>query len=325
MNGGVVVVGSLHLDVVATAPHLPAQDETVIGETVEFVCGGKGGNQAVAASRHGARTTMLGRVGGDPFATSLIENLRRAGVDTSLIQQDEEAMSGLSVAIVGADGEYGAVIVSAANRTLCSDGFVFPEDTRILVLQNEIPEAVNRAVAAEARANGTAVVLNAAPMRSMASDLMWLVDLLIVNRIEAGELFTRPIHTAEDALEAAERAEVGVAGEMIITLGGDGLVHRDLRGSVRHYAVRRAPVVSAHGAGDVFVGALCARMAARAAMEDAIAYAQAAAARFVSTPPRDRGISLEGGSGFPGACPRVRSKSSLSEPDIDRPAHRRLD
>lgn len=60
-----VVVGSLHLDVVATAPRLPARDETVIGETVEFVCGGKGGNQAVAASRHGARTTMLGREVGE--------------------------------------------------------------------------------------------------------------------------------------------------------------------------------------------------------------------------------------------------------------------
>ena len=152
MTGGVVVVGSLHLDVVATAPRLPARDETVIGETIEFVCGGKGGNQAVAASRHGARTTMLGRVGRDPFAASLVENLRRAGVDTSLVQHDKEAMSGFSVAIVGADGEYGAVVVSAANRSLSPDGFVFPKGASILALQNEVSEAVNQAVAAEARA-----------------------------------------------------------------------------------------------------------------------------------------------------------------------------
>ena len=300
MNGGVVVVGSLHLDVVATAPHLPAPDETLIGETVEFVCGGKGGNQAVAASRHGARTTMLGRVGRDPFAASLVENLRRAGVDTSLIQHDDNAMSGFSVAIVGADGEYGAVVVSAANRTLSPHGFAFPQGAAILVLQNEVPEEVNRAVAAEARDNGATVVLNAAPMRSMAPELTRLTDLLIVNRVEAEELLATPIHTAGDALDAAERAPSGVAGEMIITLGSDGLVHRDLAGSVCHHAVRRAPVVSAHGAGDVFVGALCARMAARAAMEEAIAYAQAAAARFVSTPVRDRGISFAYGGGNPG-------------------------
>ena len=299
MNGGVVVVGSLHLDVVATAPRLPARDETVIGETVEFVCGGKGGNQAVAASRHGARTIMVGRVGRDRFAASLVENLRRAGVDTSLIQHDEEAMSGFSVAIVGADGEYGAVIVSAANRALNATGFGFPAGAGVLVLQNEVPESVNRAVAAEARDNRATVVLNAAPMRSMAPELMRLVDLLIVNRIEAGELFAAPIHTVGDALDAAKRAATGVAGEVIVTLGRDGLVHRDLGGNVRHHAVRRVPVVSAHGAGDVFVGTLCARLATHAAMEDAIAYAQAAAARFVSTPVSDRGISIAEGGGLP--------------------------
>ena len=290
MNGG-VVVGSLHLDIVVTAPRLPALDETLMGGAVALVCGGKGGNQAVAASRHGAPTTMVGRVGGDIFAASLVENLREAGVDTSLIQRDEEATSGLSVAVVGADGEYGAVVVSAANRALGSDGFVFPEGARVLVMQNEVPEAVNRAVAAEARESGATVVLNAAPMRPMAPETMRLVDVLIVNRIEAEGLFAMPIRTAEDAREAAERAGAGIAGEVIVTLGSDGLVHRDRRGRVRHHhAVRPAPVVSAHGAGDVFVGALCARMAALAAMEDAIAYGQAAAARFVSTPLEDRGI-----------------------------------
>ena len=290
MKGGVVVVGSLHLDVVVTAPRLPAPDETLMGETVTLVCGGKGGNQAVAASRHGARTTMLGRVGGDIFAASLVDNLREAGVDTSLIQRDAAAMSGLSVAIVGTDGEYGAVVVSSANRALSPDGFVLPDGAGTLVMQNEVPEAVNRAVAAGARKSGATVVLNAAPMRPLAPETMRLVDLLIVNRIEAEALFAVPILGVRDALEAAKRARDGFDGETVITLGSDGLVHRDRRGRVRHHAVRRAPVVSAHGAGDVFVGALSARLAASAAMEDAIAYAQSAAARFVSTPIGDRGI-----------------------------------
>ena len=292
MSGGVVVVGSLHLDVVVTAPRLPAPDETLMGETVALVCGGKGGNQAVAASRHGAPTAMLGRVGGDMFAAALVDNLREAGVDTSLIQRDAEAMSGLSVAIVGADGEYGAVVVSSANRQLSADGFVFPEGACVLVLQNEVPEAVNRAVAAEARKSGVTVVLNAAPMRTVSPELMQSVDILIVNRIEASALFEVPIHAPRDALDAAKRARDGFEGEIVVTLGRDGLVHRDRRGRVRHHAARPVRVVSAHGAGDVFVGALCARLAVPAAIEDAIAYAQAAAARFVSTPLRDRGISF---------------------------------
>ncbi len=292
MSGGVVVVGSLHLDVVVTAPRLPAPDETLMGETVTLVCGGKGGNQAVAASRHGAPTAMLGRVGGDMLADALVDNLREAGVDISLIQRDAEAMSGLSVAVVGEDGEYGAVVVSSANRQLSADGFVFPEGACVLVLQNEVPEAVNRAVAAEARKSGATVVLNAAPMRTVSPELMQSVDILIVNRIEASALFEVPIHAPRDALDAAKRAGDGFDGEIVVTLGSDGLVHRDRRGRVRHHAARPVRVVSAHGAGDVFVGALCARMAASAAMEDALAYAQAAAARFVSTPLRDRGISF---------------------------------
>ena len=292
MSGGVVVVGSLHLDVVVTAPRLPELDETLMGETVKLVCGGKGGNQAVAASRHGAPTAMLGRVGGDMFAAALVDNLREAGVDTSLIQRDAEAMSGLSVAIVGADGEYGAVVVSSANRALSPEGFAFPEGARVLVLQNEVPEAVNQAVAAEARKSGATVVLNAAPMRTVSPELMHSVDILIVNRIEAEQLFHIPIRSAEDALKAAEGVGADFAGEVIVTLGSDGLVYRDKEGRVRHHGVRPAPVVSAHGAGDVFVGVLCARLADPAAIEDAIAYAQDAAARFVSTPLQDRGISF---------------------------------
>ena len=295
MNGGVVVVGSLHLDVVVTAPRLPAPDETLMGETVTLVCGGKGGNQAVAASRYGAPTVMVGRVGGDIFAAALVDNLREAGVDTSLIQRDAAANSGLSVAIVGADGEYGAVVVSAANRALSPDGFAFPEGARVLVMQNEVPEAVNRAVAAAARECGATVVLNAAPMRPISPETMRLVDLLIVNRIEAEALLESAIGSVQDALETVKGTAGGFDGETIITLGADGLVHRDRRGRVRHHAVRPAPAVSAHGAGDVFVGALSARLAARAAMDDAIAYAQAAAARFVSTPVEERGIALAAG------------------------------
>ena len=95
-----------------------------------------------------------------------------------------------------------------------------------------------------------------------------------------------------EAFEAAERAGAGIAGETIITLGNDDLVHCDRRGGVRHHAVRPVPVVSVHGAGDVFMGALSVRLAAPAAMEDAIASGQAAAARIVSTPLGERGISF---------------------------------
>ena len=124
-----------------------------------------------------------------------------------------------------------------------------------------------------------------------------LVDLLIVDRIETEPLLEVPIYGVEDAFDAAERACGGLSGEMIIILGAAGLVCRDRRGKARHHAGHPVPVVSAHGAGDVFVGALEARMATPAQMEDTVAYAQATAGRFVSTPLEERGKSLAAGDG----------------------------
>ncbi len=282
-DGGVLVAGSLHLDVVVTAPHLPAADETVMGEEARFVCGGKGGNQAVAASRHGASTAMLGRVGDDMFATVLLQNLERAGVDTTQIQRGEIETSGMSVAVVDAAGEYGAVVVSAANRALSSNDLVLPADTRILLLQNEIPEAVNLDVAAKAKAADAAVILNAAPMRAIAPEFLRLVDILVVNRVEAAALFGARVDTVDDAV-AALSGKAPAIDDLIVTLGGEGLVHRNGAGDVRHLATHPVTVASMHGAGDVFVGALAARLAAGAAIGVALAYAQAAAALFVSTP-----------------------------------------
>ena len=185
----VIVCGSLHLDIMVYAADLPRPDETVVGSRWAMSCGGKGGNQAVMAARAGARVAMIGRVGGDDFGARLLANLATAGVDSSAIARDPAARSGMSVAIVRNDGEYGAVIVSEAN--LDTDPAAAAADWRalggapVLVLQNEIAEAVNIAVARAARASGARVLINAAPARAMSDDLLALVDTLIVNRVEA--------------------------------------------------------------------------------------------------------------------------------------------
>ena len=114
----VIVCGSLHLDIMVDAPHLPRLDETAVGKAWRQVCGGKGGNQAVQAARHGAKTAMIGCVGEDDFGARLTANLDAAGVDRSGIGVDRRAGSGMSVAIVDKNGDYGAVIVSGANLAL---------------------------------------------------------------------------------------------------------------------------------------------------------------------------------------------------------------
>ncbi len=285
MATDVFVAGALHLDVVVRAPHLPALDETVAGEGVDYAFGGKGGNQAVAAAQHGARVALAGRVGNDAFAAMLLERLDAAGVDRRQVVEAPGA-SGMSVAIIDGDGEYGAVIVSAANRDIDPEAIAVPEATRVVLLQNEIPEAVNIAAAEAGRAMGARVILNAAPLRPMADALLAAVDLLVINRAEATALLGEPIATRADAYRAAER--LGATFDLLVTLGPEGVLWRGGDGLSVSKAAHAVEAVSSHGAGDAFLGALAARLAARAEVPAALAYAQAAAALHVSAEPAER-------------------------------------
>jgi ribokinase len=280
----VIVCGSLHLDIILYAPALPRLDETVAGRRWEQKCGGKGGNQAAMAARAGARTAMIGRVGDDAFGAKLLEGLAKAGVDAREVVVDREDASGMSAAIVQDDGEYGAVIVSGANLR------VAPAEMegrwralgggRVLALQNEVSEAVNISAAKAAKASGATVVLNAAPARPMTGSLLDLVDVLIVNRVEAGMLAGGSVRTPSQALDAARRLASNRRA-VVVTLGGDGLVALPEDGGGRWIAPITVPVVSTHGAGDCFVGALAARLAAGDSLSEAAESANAAAARFV--------------------------------------------
>ena len=255
-----VVVGSLHLDVLLQAPHLPALDETVTGSSVDYVFGGRGGNQAVAAARMGGNVHFAGRAGSDMSGDTIRSVLRASGVDMSQLQTDP-GPSGMSAAIIDANGDYGAVIVSAANLHIDANPITIPPRTGLILLQNEVPEAVNIAIARKARAANATVWLNAAPFRPLPGELLELVDLFIVNRVEA------------------ESYGQALAGQNVLkTLGPDGVLYQ---GKVT--AAPRVNVVSSHGAGDMFVGALAARLTKGAPMEDALAFAQAAAALHVSS------------------------------------------
>ena len=178
------VVGSLHLDVVVKSPRIPKKDETIIGSAVKYVFGGKGGNQAIAADRNGASTFFAGRVGSDSFADLLTKQLEGSLVNFSALQVGPGA-SGMSVAIVEASGEYGAAVVSGENTNIDETLIKIPENTGLLLLQNEISETVNLEIAKKAKAAGCKVWLNAAPAKKINSAFFSLVDICIVNRVEA--------------------------------------------------------------------------------------------------------------------------------------------
>jgi ribokinase len=200
--------------------------------------------------------------------------VRRAGVQT------HPGPSGMSVAISLPDGSYGAVIVSGANLRFRPDAVAFPKGCALLLLQSEIPEAANLHLAQRARSTGVRVVLNAAPARAVSPALLECLDLLVVNRGEAADLLSRPEATLDPEQAAADLRAFGPAA-VIVTMGGGGLVLAEAGGILRQ-AASAVDVVSTHGAGDAFIGALAAEWARGASLSAAAAFGQAAAALHVS-------------------------------------------
>ena len=285
----VVVLGSLHYDIMMDAPDRPRKGETVTGRSWRPKCGGKGGNQAVAAAQSGARTSMIGAVGRDGFGDALLAHLDRAGVERQGVAILDGIGSGMSVAIFDDEGDYGAVIVSGANLEITAGqcGEVHLRGADVLVLQNEIPEAINLAAASTARRLAVRTILNAAPARAFATGLPTLVDILIVNAIEAEMLGGGPVRSAADALLAAKALTEQFAA-VLVTAGGDGVAYADRSGF--HHTVPPISVVvaSTHGAGDMFVGTFATELGRGAPILAALDAANRAAAKLVSTPEADR-------------------------------------
>ena len=325
----VAVVGSLHLDIMVAAPRLPALDETLIGTSWGYKCGGKGGNQAVAAARFGARTAFGGQTGADDFGDRLRRNLSAAGVDISCVGIDPAHGSGMSVAITESHGEYGAVVVSGANLGIDAGRIAHDWgalwECRVMLLQNEIPEAVSLTAAREARKRGARVVLNAAPARPASRHFLDLVDVLVVNRVEAAMLSgCSDPHEALESLRSPHR-------DVILTRGGDGvsLLRRD--GVALDLPALTVKLVSSHGAGDCFCGALAARLAAGEGLEQACRYAVAAAGLFVSLPEEERAALSHDAVAKAGAAALSLSAATPAAPPSDgsgpprrppRPGHR---
>lgn len=279
----VVVLGSLHYDVMVEAPHRPVKGETVTGSRWYPKFGGKGGNQAVAAKMHGANVRLIGATGTDNFADYIHARLKQAHISSDHVARLNSVATGMSVAIQDADGDYGAVIVSGANLFISPDAIENPDvwkDAGVLLLQNEVPESLNFLAANKARSLNMTVCLNAAPMRDMSPEFLALVDVLIVNAIEAEALGCGAINTLPAAAVAAQTLSQRFPCA-IVTAGSEGVAACSSTAQIQ-LAARPVEVVSTHGAGDVFCGVLCAELAANTALDAATKIANNAAADHVA-------------------------------------------
>jgi ribokinase len=281
----VVVCGSLHLDIIVETPHLPQSDETVVGRSWRPDALPVPPDSRPCRRKPGARTAMIGRVGNDDFGARLLAHLDRAGVDRRGVETDPDTGSGMSVATIDDKGDYGAVIVSGSNLGIAPAGIAAAWQRLaggyVLVLQNEVPHAVNVAAARVAAAAGAIVVLNAAPARKNGLDLLDHIDVLVANRIEAEMISGRAI-----ADRAAAIAALPLLGcdrrTVIVTLGAGGLVVAEPGTVPCGIAALPVTAISTHGAGDCFVGALAFRLAKGDGMVAACTFANSQAGHFVA-------------------------------------------
>ena len=286
-QASVLVVGGINMDLVVQTPRFPEPGETVVGSRFTTTPGGKGGNQAVAAARMGARTGMVGRVGGDAFGLELIEALAAEGVDVGAVAIDDTASSGVALIEVAEAGQNRIVQVWGANATLgkreVEAALRALPTAQVVLLQMEVPPEVTSRVAREARRRGCTVVLDPAPAWEVPRELYRLADLLTPNETEATALTDIAVTDMPSAREAALRLLKQGALSVVVKLGAQGAYYAGPAGEliVPPFAVQAVDTV---GAGDAFNGALAVALAEGLDMEQALELASAAAAIAVTRP-----------------------------------------
>ncbi len=281
MAGKILVVGSLHLDVIVHSSRLPKPDETLLGDKVSYRFGGKGGNQAVAAAKIDVQVFMAGRIGTDNFGKQIYDTLSNQNINLDGLKMVDEA-TGMSVALIGSDGIYSAVVVSGANQTIDLSEITVPDDLTVLVLQNEINTDANFEIIKKVP-KSTFIILNAAPALTPNKDFFERIDLLVVNQLEAKMLLNEePI--IFNNLDALRKLQNLGPKEVIITMGADGYTGISKNGEIFSEPGIKVDVLSTHGAGDSFVGTLAAFICKGEPINIAAQYAQASSALHVKTP-----------------------------------------
>ena len=281
MAGKILVVGSLHLDVIVNSSRLPQPDETLLGDKVSYRFGGKGGNQALAAAKIRVQVLMAGRIGKDNFGKEIYDTLANQNINLDRVKMVDEP-SGMSVALIGSDGIYSAVVVSGVNQTIDLSDIPVPNDLSVLILQNEINSDANFKIVKKVP-KSTYVIFNAAPALTPNKDFFERIDLLIVNQLEAKMLLNIKSDIFDD-LEALKKLQNLGPKEVIITLGADGYTGISKNEEIFSEPGIKVDVLSTHGAGDSFVGTLAAFICKGEPINIAAQYAQASSALHVKTP-----------------------------------------
>ncbi|HLO92031.1 MAG: ribokinase [Chloroflexota bacterium] len=256
----IVVVGSCNTDMVIKADRLPIPGETILGGVFLMNPGGKGANQAVAASRLGGNVTLISKTGNDVFGRQSVTLYNAENIKTDYIFSDSKNPSGVALITVDSFGENCIVVASGANASLCradiDKAAAEIENSDLVLMQLEIPIDTVEYVAEMAHKKGIKVILNPAPARALSDTLLKNLYIIIPNKSEAEILSGIKVIDLESAKQAANIISEKGVDIVVITLGSQGALIKEYDNYQFVEAVK-VDAVDTTAAGDVFCGSVC--------------------------------------------------------------------
>jgi ribokinase len=283
----IVVLGGINMDLIGVTSRMPAPGETVAGERFYTAPGGKGGNQAVAASRLGAQVSMVGRVGDDEFGPTMLTDLRDHGIDVAGVAVDPDNTSGIAMILLDSDRQNHIIAIYGANAACdgnqLRDAVDAMDGADALMLQLETPAEVSLAAARHARSIGVKVFWDPAPAVGLPDGAYESVDVLTPNQGEAEALTGIGVTDVDSASEAAEALLARGVPTVVVKLGEQGVYYagRDERGHVPAFRVEAVDTIAA---GDAFGAALAVALSEGRRLGDAVRFGAAAGALAVTKP-----------------------------------------
>ncbi len=279
----IFIVGSINMDLVINAPFMPENGMTIGGSNFMTNPGGKGANQAVAVSKLGGNSYMVGAVG-EAFGVELKSTLNNYGVNTEFVKEYPNTSSGIAIIVV-VDGDNRIILDAGSNnlvdKELIDNALSHASEGDYLICQLEIPQESVRYALKKAKGLKMVTVLNPAPAVNLIDGILENVDIFNTNQSET-EFYTGIYPKDEKTqIEAAHKLNDMGVSTVLITLGAQGSCAIS---SGNYYKVNGYQVnaIDTTAAGDTYIGAFVAKLSEGLSLTEAMDYASKASALTVT-------------------------------------------